>query len=134
MIPSAKCVVPTAQITGRINEGRKKGCNKLSLLLEQLAADSDSENSLNDENIFTLRRTKPKVNDTPRERHHFKQGTLDKPFILVAYITWSVKTGGPPVTNTCALDSILFAWNTIHKNNWVMLFESDERKRFPFNG
>ena len=24
MIPSAKCVVPTAQITGRINEGRKK--------------------------------------------------------------------------------------------------------------
>ena len=24
MTPSAKCVVPTAQITGRINEGRKK--------------------------------------------------------------------------------------------------------------
>ena len=63
----------------------------MSLLLEQLAADSDSENSLNDENIFTLRRTKPKVNDTPWERHHFKQGTLDKPFILVADIIWLVK-------------------------------------------
>ena len=57
----------------------------------------------------------------------FQRGDAKTPY-LIADIKWGISSG-TRVSQTCALDSVLFAWYTLHKNGWIVPYTSELKRK-----
>ena len=89
-----------------------------------------SDDSEDDDPLFSVRslfKTRPKKGTDDVSSIRYRNGRTANPY-YIENIRWSIRSA-PIVTNTCALDAILFCWYTLKKNGWLWLTLMNDLKR-----